>query len=239
MASGRKKSHCLNEFWTGRADCKHCFPNTPVAFGKLESRQNDAPFRLIQEYHVDSGVVIVSAGDPASAVYTIRDGFLKVWRTDDRGREHILRILRPGDMLGLETLAQPRHTSSASSLTSASLCEIPIAVLEHVRSREPELDHELDSRWNRQLQYTETLMSEVAVGDARAKIVNLLQYVSELAAPYPCPHISRSDMATMVGISSASAARVIADLKKHSLFEESREEMRFDPGRISEILHQV
>ncbi|MBT8399098.1 MAG: Crp/Fnr family transcriptional regulator [Rhodothermia bacterium] len=207
-----------------------------MVFGKLESRQFKYPFHLIQDYHVERNVDIVTAGANTEAVYTSRDGFLKIWRRDDQGKAHILRVLGPGDMMGLEALAQPCYSDSATSLTTANLCEIPVSVLEKVRKREPSVEHELDIRWNRQMQYTETLVAETSVGDPRTRIVKLLNYLSKFAAPSACPHLSRSDMAAMVGISKGTAARVIAELKRASLFKETREHLYFDPERLSSFI---
>jgi len=235
----KRVTPCLDQFWVGLADCRRCQSRVPVPFGGLESRQFSGRLFQIQDYHVEPGVDLVTAGEDADVLFTIREGFVKVWNLDAEDRPRILRLLGPGDVVGMDAMFQSVYSNTATSLTSASLCQVPVGVMARLRAREPALYGELGSRMHRQMVRTENLLSDIASGPARARIIKLLRHLSEFADEDVCPRISRADMAAMTGVASETAARVIADLKEASLLVETDEHLCFDPEQLTERITKV
>lgn len=236
---GQKLAPCLDQFRVGRADCRHCQSRVPVPFGRLESRRYAGTLFRIQGYHVDPGVDLVTAGEQADALFTIREGFVKVWHPDGEGHARILRLLGPGDLVGLDAMFQPRYDNTATSVTAASLCRIPVSVMDQLKTREPALYGELESRMYRQMVHTENLLFDIASGPARCRIIKLLRHLGEFGDGDSCPRMNRADMAAMTGVASETAARVMADLKESSLLDETAEHLYFDPETLSDLARKV
>ena len=229
-----KQGHavCLEGFWAGRVDCRVCDVVRRMPFNAVGADSLGRDLREVGNYPLPPYTAIAQAGGPATAVFSIREGFVKLWRHDETGRCRIVRLLRPGDMLGLEALLQPTYALSADTLGSVKLCRIPLETLTRLQEREPALYREVERRWHAQLGRTEQLMVSVATGPSRARVLKLLRYLAEFAAPGPCPRLRRLDMAAMLDISSETAARVIAGLKTAGLVVETATELRFDPERL-------
>lgn len=228
----RKGTPCLEDFWVGRVDCQHCSAHAPAPFGGVDTTRFKQPLTQVGNYLAPSGTSIYAAGEPAKAVFTIRDGFVKLWRRADDGHCRILRLLRPGEVMGLEALSQPRYQLSAAALTAVELCRIPVAVVHQLRQEAAELHMELDLRWQAQQARTDELLLNIATGPSRERVIKLLRHLAELAAPGPCPRVRRLDMAALLDISSETAARVMADLKHAGLLEEKPDRLLFDPERL-------
>jgi CRP/FNR family transcriptional regulator, anaerobic regulatory protein len=223
---------CLKGHWTGRVNCYLCGVPSPMPFKAVGTGPLAPTLRAAESYAMPAGAPILMAGDPAAAVFSIREGFIKLWRRDDAGRCRIVRLMRPGDMLGLEATFQDVYELSAATLSPAKLCRIPAELLMRLKNGDPIVFQEVERRWYQQLKQTDDLASAVLTGPSRERVLKLLRFMAEFAAPDPCPRIRRLDMAALLDISSETAARVIADLKNAGLLEEGPNELRFEPGRL-------
>jgi len=228
----RDENACIWDFWALRVDCRACESGTATPFAVVGPQCLGRLVLKVENFLPPQGVVVVRAAEPADALFTVRRGFLKLWATDDEGQERVLRLLKPGDMIGLEALFEPRYRLNAETLTPGGLCRIPLDVVSDLLQREPLLYAELERRWMKQLQRTDDFTMNVGSGPSRGRVVRFLRYLAQFAHPEPAPHLSRVDMASMLDISSETAARVIADLKRQGLLEETSSQLLFDPEKL-------
>lgn len=227
-----EKPGCLEDYWSGRSSCALCRGDSAVAFSALEENQVDHRLFQIESYDAAPGTDIFKAGDAAEAVFTLRRGFVKLWRRDQQGHCRIVRLLRTGDFVGLEALVEPSYSLSAATLSQSSLCRIPVSLLIRLEDENRNLYREIQHRWHSQLGRTDELLSTVISGSSRGRVIKLLRYLHAFAAPETCPRIRRLDMAAILDISSETAARVIAELKKAGLLQETSAELLFDPDQL-------
>lgn len=223
---------CLSRYWSGRVNCHLCQAPAPMPLQPVSSFL--APRALLEAgaYSLPAGATLFADGDPAEHVFSVRHGFLKLWRLDCNGRCRIVRLLGPGDMAGLEAMVQPAYGLTAAALTPVQLCKLPRALLEGLEQDHPSLYRDVERRWHAQLQRTDTLLLEVITGPARERILKLLKYLAEFAAPDPCPRVRRLDMAALLDVAPETVARVIAELKRGGLLVESAEHLLFNPEKL-------
>jgi CRP-like cAMP-binding protein len=232
----RNDTPCLEEFLMGRLDCRKCVERKGKLFSSVQIEAIDSEALDVHDYEVPAGEVILRQGEDADAIYTVREGFLKRWLTLPGGGMRIVRLLRPGDVLGIEAMVQRHYGLSAATLTETKLCRLPIVAVNRLRDTEPNLIAALERRWHSQLARTDQFLTRVVSGPSRERVLKLLSYLAEFAQPWPCPRVSRLDMAAMLDISSETAARVVAELKNAGLLEEAQRELRFDPQRLNALL---
>ena len=228
----RDENACIWNFWALRVDCRACGSTAVTPFAVVGPQRLGRLLLQVENFLPPQGVLVVKAGEPADALFTVRKGFLKLWSMDDEGHQRVLRLLRPGDMLGLEGLLEPRYWLNAETLTPAGLCRIPLDVVSDLLQREPLLYPELERRWMHQLQRTDDFITNVASGPSRGRVVKFLRCLAKFADPEPVPHVSRTDMASMLDISRETAARVIADLKRQGVLKETPSQLLFDPEKL-------
>ena len=236
MAGVDEGSPCLTDFLMGRMDCSRCAERHDKLFSSIAVQAIDHRAVDIHDYELPPGTRILCQGEAAEAIYTVRAGFIKRWLTLPDGSVRIVRLLRPGDVLGLEALSQRAYDLSAGALTTVHLCRLPIEVIGQLRVAQPNLILELESRWRLLLARSDHFVTDVAKGPSRVRVLKLLRYLAEFAAPAPCPSLSRQDMAAMLDVSAATASRVVAELKAGGLLRERCHRFEFDPRRVCELL---
>lgn len=228
----RDENACIWDFWALRVDCRACEAGRATPFAVVGPQRLGRLVLQVENFLPPHGVTVVRAGEPADALFTVRKGFLKLWATDDEGHQRVLRLLKAGDMLGLEALFEPRYRLNAETLTPAGLCRIPLKGVRDLLQRESILSEELERRWISQLQRADEFIMNVASGPSRGRVIKLLRWLAKFAHPESVPHVSRKDMASLLDISNETAARVVADLKRLGLLEETHSHLLFDPEKL-------
>lgn len=223
---------CLSAYWSGRANCSACQAPTVMPLQPVPRYLGNRAMLEAEAYSLPAGAALFNAGDPARSVFSIRRGFVKLWRTDCAGKCRIVRLLGPGDMVGLEAMLQPAYGLSSTAVTPCQLCMIPRDLMERLQRERPSIYRDVERRWHAQLARTDTLLLDVLTGPARQRVLKFLAHMADLAAPEPCPRIRRLDMAAALDIAPETAARVIADLKKAGILTESAHEMRFERDQL-------
>jgi CRP-like cAMP-binding protein len=223
---------CLSGFWSGRVNCDACRAPAIMPLQPVHKFLASRALLEAEAYSLPAGATLFSAGDPAENIFSIRTGFMKLWRTDCAGRARIVRLLGPGNMAGLETMMQSSYGLTASAITPSQLCMIPRSLLEHIEREHPEIQHDIERRWHAQLAQSDRLLLEVVVGPARQRVTSLLRFLAELAAPGPCPRLRRLDMAALLDMAPETVARVIAELKRAGLLKETAAHLAFDPEKL-------
>jgi len=236
--SDKAATSCLNDFWIGRADCRDCSATGGVLFSAVDMQGAGRGVHRVRTYAVPAGAGILQAGENADAVFTVRAGYIKLWLAAPDGGERIVRLLKRGDVLGLESLVQRQYSLSAGAVVDSRLCRIPLDVINEIKRDDPNLRDELERRWQVQSARTDQFVTTVACGPSRLRVLKLLRYLSAFARPDPCPHVSRLDMAAMLDISSETASRVIADLKAAGLLQETKQHLIFEEARIAALVDE-
>jgi len=214
------KDAAIELAWKGPPQCRDCGVRDLVLFADLQ--QSD--FRLIHqpivEIDVRAGDALYHAGAVAHSVYTIREGLVKLVQYQPDGNQRILRLLKQGDVAGMETLVEQPYQHDAVALEQVSVCRIPVSVVERLSRDTPRLHHQLLSRWQRALRDTDAWLTTLSSGPAPRRVARLLVYLAESHPDHECFLPSRDDIGAMLGIASETASRVTADLKRKGWISE-------------------
>jgi CRP/FNR family transcriptional regulator, anaerobic regulatory protein len=212
-----KKPKCTDILWEGRADCAHCAIRNHVLFAGIPEEDLDHLVSPIKNINYDPDTVLYNAGDKSEAIYTIRQGLIKLIQYLPNGTVRTVRLLGQNDIVGLEGLiAEPYH-HTAITLQEVKLCKIPIAVIVVLEKNHPELLHQLMLRWQRNLDLADQFITEFSTGSAESRIARLLLSLGNPGNGYCFNHISREDMASILGITTETTSRIMADFKRRSI----------------------
>lgn len=86
------------------------------------------------------GSVISEAKGPASGVYVIGEGKVKLSMTTSHGSDHMMQLLGPGDCVGLaETICERPHLLTAVTVSAVQLVHIPARHFLEELQRDPGL----------------------------------------------------------------------------------------------------
>ena len=128
------------------------------------------------------------------------------------GRERIVRVLRAGDVIGLEALATARYDSEAIALIDVSVCRIPLGVLHHLASQSPRLHKRLMQKWQHALKDADDWLADLNFGSARQRVAGLALKMRDSEQPQFTSLFARDDMGAMLDLKLETVSREISAL---------------------------
>ena len=92
-------------------------------FDSLDSKEKEHIQDLFRRPIYDKGQFLFTEGDPASAVFVVTEGKVKLFKTSEDGKEIVLGFLSPHSLFGEEILFNDSvRTLSAQALERTKLC---------------------------------------------------------------------------------------------------------------------
>ncbi len=189
------------------------------------------------------GQPIFYAGAPAQALYVVRSGRVKVFRTWRGGEEQVLRLLGPGELLGYRPLlANEPYVAGAEAVEDSTLCIIPAATVRELMRDVPGLALELLAKLARELRLSEDLMMDLIHRPIRQRaarlLLNLFEDNQRAAEPtiLRSQHLRRQDMARMIGTTPETFSRVLRGFAQRGIVTLARDRICI---RDHALLHQV
>lgn len=188
-----------------------------VLFADLNEQDFSQIHTPIDDMVFAAADVLYSEGAQALGVYTLRQGMVKLVRSTADGRVRIIRVLRPGDVIGLEALATSHYDSEAVAMVDSSVCRIPLSVLHHLSSSSPRLHMRLMQKWQHALKDADDWLAELNFGTARQRVGRLALKMRDSQAPQLTTLFARDDMGAMLDLQLETVSREISALVRDGL----------------------
>ncbi|MGH7427862.1 MAG: Crp/Fnr family transcriptional regulator, partial [Candidatus Methylomirabilaceae bacterium] len=185
-------------------------------------------------------------GEAARSVYLVRTGLVKtslVWRD---GREFILRLARPGELLGETSLGVPEYGEHARALEASEIVEIPAAELVTELMRDPSGAAAILKELALRLLEVQEAARSLAFGNTMERLcLILVRLANELGQPdgpaLTIPHyIRQEDVARMTGARREVVSGLLNRLRKKAVIGYSRKgTLRVDLSALDRYLHSL
>jgi CRP-like cAMP-binding protein len=206
-------------------DCVHCSKRFSSVFcrAEIENLQSINDSKVCSSYK--KGQIIFHEGSYAFGLFCINNGKIKVSRNGDDGREAILRLAKPGDILGYKALlTNEKYTASAVALDDCNVCFIPKELFLKVLKSDSSLSIELMRLLSTELGKVETKMTHLAQKPVRERLAETLLFIKETYGFEDDEQtinatLSREEIANIVGTATESAIRLLSEFKKDNIIE--------------------
>ncbi|MEW6695466.1 MAG: Crp/Fnr family transcriptional regulator [Pseudomonadota bacterium] len=205
--------------WRGTADCKSCGIRDMVLFADLNEDDFNLIHAPIDDLVYGAGQTLYREGESAFGVFTLRRGLIKLVRYTPDGRQRVLRVLRPGDVVGLEALATCRYDSEATALTEVALCRIPTDVIHRLAQNSPRLHWRLLQKWQQALKEADDWLAALNFGTARQRVASFILKMRHATDPAVVTLFSREDMGAMMDLKLETVSREINALVRAGAIE--------------------
>lgn len=204
--------------------CESCQTREECIFGGLPPTQVEAFSRIRHLHHYKSRQVIFYEGTPALGFHIVCGGRVKLSTAGRGGREQVIRIANPGEVIGEESLLESHgYKATAEPLEDCHTAFIKrdqfLALLEsnhHVASR-------FLLHFCRTLIETQGRLGQMGLGDARSRLAGTL---FDLAQRYGRGteegvdldlNLSRAELAAMVGVSPETVMRLLSEFRTNGV----------------------
>lgn len=215
------KNVTLREAWSGHADCVLCTLRASVLFAGLEEKDFALIHDPIDQFRLQPGTTLYRAGDEGEFMFTVRLGAIKLIQYLPDGSQRIVRLARATDVIGLEALVESGYQHDAVVLQPTEVCRFPARVVRELGRQNPKLHRELMNRWQRALSEADAWLTELSTGSARQRVARLLLRLVRDPLASDCELFGREDIGAMLGITTETASRTIAEFKRRGLLVES------------------
>ncbi|MFN3376973.1 MAG: Crp/Fnr family transcriptional regulator [Burkholderiaceae bacterium] len=203
--------------WKGTSNCMQCPLRGMDLFADFTHEDFAHIHAPIDEYQYGAGQLLYAEGAEAAGIYTVRSGLVKLMRVTTDGRERVTRIVRPGDIAGLEALATGRYDSDAMALTDTALCRIPLEVVHRLAHSSPRLYGRLMQKWQQALKSTDDWLTDVSFGPARQRVRQFMLKMRNEVDSTVTILFSREEMGAMMDLKHETVSREVSLLVKEGV----------------------
>ena len=209
--------------WLGRSDCRSCKIFKEVLFSDLSKKELETIiqgiYEPIDEFNYAEGAVIYEEGYEDNAIYTIRDGLVKLVRHQSDGEGRIIRLMKTADTIGLERLLGRPYGHTAIALQPVTVCRIPIGVLRQLGEEKPRFYRKLMERWANALFQADDYIMMLLSGTVKQRVVQLICWLGEIdhAHKSRVVMLNGRDIAAILDITPESVSRILAELKRQNI----------------------
>jgi CRP/FNR family transcriptional regulator, anaerobic regulatory protein len=220
---------CTHDFQVSCGNCRLSSICLPLALESDDIQQLDD---IIQRSKpLQKGQHLYREGDDFQSVYAVRSGALKAYKTTDDGREQVTGFYFPGEILGMDGISKNAHASSAKTLETSSVCEIPFSSLSKLSALMPSLQRHFFQLMSREITEDQVLITLLSKNSADERIAALLLSISarnarrKLSATHFRLTMSRIDIGNYLGLTVETVSRVFTRMQKLEILRVDNKEI--------------
>jgi CRP-like cAMP-binding protein len=171
--------------------------------------------------------ILFFEGGVSQHLFALHSGIVKLVKALENGRDRIMRVLFPGELLGLESLAEETYPLTAVTLSD---CEICAASRDEFRGF---LYNNPESAWGMvkflvgEIARARAQITDMSFKDARMKVATLL--LSLISSERPVSEtedtrsvvlpVSRQEISEILELSPETVSRTLSSFRRENLIE--------------------
>ena len=171
------------------------------------------------------GQVIFQEGAHPYGIYCINTGKVKLSHSGDDGREQIIRLVKPGDLIGYKALiSNEPYTATATVLEDSAVCFIPRDVFLQILQKDTALSLKMMQIVTNELRRAELKITHLAQKPVRERLAETLLTLKETYGVEDDGEtinvtLSREEIANLVGTATESAIRLLSEFRKEKVID--------------------
>jgi len=204
--------------WQGQSDCETCTIRSSALFAELNEEDFSKIHSPIDDLGYEANSPIYSQGESAQYVYTLRQGYIKLLHLNPDGTSRIVRLVRPGDLFGMESLLGDHYKHAATALTNVHVCKIPKNVISSLGEESPRLHRQIVKKWGEALSESEAWFSEINTGRIEIRLARFFMQLAKQSSSHSiAPLFRREDMGLMMDVKFETISRALASMAEQGL----------------------
>ncbi len=214
-------------------------------FSNISKEELQTIADIMIERTYDRGEVLFMEGEFGEAIHFVVEGRVKIYKTSEDGREHILYIAVSGDIFAEVILFnEVNYPATAEVMEKSRIAIIRNEDLEKVLKAHPSMAVAIIKVLNKRLYDAQQQVKSLALHNTHGRTAQML---IKLAMEHGNKtekgleldlSISRQELANMVGTTRETVTRVLMAFKKYNLIEIDRNIIRItQPEKLKEWIN--
>jgi len=179
------------------------------------------------------GEIIFREGGIPTGIYHIKSGKVKKYKLTPKGREQIIYLCSDGELLGYHAvLAEEHYPDTTAALTNSEITFFPRESFLQALSQSPELSNRLLKALAHEFSLFINTFTNLATKTVRERLAFNLLLLEEKFRLADAPieavdiHLSRTDLANMIGTAKETLVRLLKDFKQKKLIQTTSASIR-------------
>lgn len=173
---------------------------------------------------IKKGEILFDEGDAVNGIYCIKDGICKMTKLSSNGKDQIVKLVKRGEILGQRSLISEEPANlSAVALEDMNVCFIPKNEVMTFINSNPQFAVSLMKTISHDLKEADDQMVSLAQKSVKERLADTLLH---LEASFDVDnencinvHLTREELAGMIGTATESCIRLLSEFKKDGLIE--------------------
>jgi len=219
IESRLKKNAILKKEFTKNLDGINDFLNEAKGIESLKKLSEE---RNVRTYKKKDD--IYNEGSYPKGVYFVSKGKVKIYQTNEMGKELITELHKEGDFFGyLSLLQNEKHQSSATALEESEIYMILKEDFFTLIYKNAEVSRKFIEILSNNLRENEKQLVKLAYNSVRKRVAEALVKLSDKykieGEPIFSMKVSREDLANLVGTATETVIRTLSDFKDEKFIE--------------------
>lgn len=204
--------------------CENCSARSKGVFCDLQHMNLDDVSSHKVMNHYKKGQTIFFQGNPPMGLYCVSTGKIKITRTGDDGKESIVRIAGPGDILGHRSLfSKESYEATATVLEESTICFLEKNYILSAIQAYPSVAMNIIEKLSRDMGAAERRSASMFQKNARERLADLfLEFadhygIREKSLIRLDIRLSRDEMASIIGSAHETVIRLISEFKDEGI----------------------
>jgi CRP/FNR family cyclic AMP-dependent transcriptional regulator len=210
-------------------------------FQGLSEEAVDPVASRLEIINIPRGRVVFNEGEAGDSLYIVLSGKIKLGRRAADGRQNLVSIMGPSDMLGELSLFDPGpRTATATAVTDSRLARLKKSSLRPWLSNRPEIAEQLLRVLARRLRRTNDALADLIFTDVPGRVAkNLLQMAGRFGTRdggvLRVTHdLTQEELAQLVGASRETVNKALADFASRAWLRlDGKSVIILDPERLA------
>ncbi|TFD76800.1 Crp/Fnr family transcriptional regulator [Cryobacterium psychrophilum] len=196
-----------------------------------------APARLFRR-----GELLFSQSQPATALFILKSGRVRVFRIAEDGKALTMAILEPGAVFGeMMLVGQRMYDNYAEAIEDSAICQLSVEDVERFLLSDPRIAIRISHLLGEQVARLEERLTNLALRPLAAQVASTLLKLGDAAAPprfgqARTIRLTHEQLAGLLGASREATSKVMSDLAARKAIRQGR-------GRIviqdRDMLHRL
>ncbi|WP_291109960.1 Crp/Fnr family transcriptional regulator [Flavobacterium sp. UBA6195] len=204
--------------------CEQCIVRQ---FSSLKALNKDELIRMAEcktSYTIKKGEPIFEEGEVTNGIYCIKDGVCKLSKLSDNGKDQIVKLVKPGELLGQRSMISDEPANlSAVALEDMEVCFIPRSEVMQFFTQNNQFSMNVMRTICDDLKGADDHMVNMALKTVRQRLAETLIYLEDTFGKNEDGslriQLSREELAGMIGTATESCIRLLSELNKSDYIE--------------------
>lgn len=206
------------------SNCDQCIVREFSALKALNKDQLVKMANCKTSYTIKKGEPIFEEGETLNGVFCIKDGVCKLSKLSSNGKEQILKLVKPGELLGQRSMISEESANlSAVALEDMQVCFIPKNEIIGFFNENNQFSMNVMQNICGDLKEADDHMVNMAQKTVKQRLASMLLYLDDTFGTNDDKtlkiQLSREELAGMIGTATESCIRLLSELNKSDYIE--------------------